>query len=221
MLWVYLAAAFALLFACFHYQRLRAKGNDLWASLVYFAAVFCLFLIIPVLIILVLSPDPLSFLEQTGMSLGNWRRGIWIVALGTPLAILSGFVGSRDGQLSRFYPLSKLACRSLKSFIAFEGAYLFLYYPAWEFLYRGILFFPMIPAIGLVPSLALQTLISTLHHAGHPQSEIVAAFAGGFIFGLIAYFTDSIIYPIFIHALIGIFTDTFIYFRVYRSAGQR
>jgi len=208
--------AFALLFSFFHYRRLMQKWDDRRAFLAYFAAVFCLFLVIPSLIIFLFSPDALLFLKEAGLSLGNWRRGLLIAALGAPLAVLSGFIGSRDAELRRFYPFSKTACRSLRSFVAFETAYLLLYYVAWEFLYRGILFFPLIPAIGLIPALALQTIISTLHHAGHPQSEIFASLAGGFVFGLVAYFTGSFFYPIFLHALTGISTDTFIYFRDYR-----
>jgi membrane protease YdiL (CAAX protease family) len=209
--------AFALLFSLFHYRRLTQRWDDLRAFLVYFAAVFCLFLVIPILIIFLFSPAALLFLKEAGLTLGNWRRGLGIAAVGAPLAVLSGFIGSRDAELGRFYPFSKTACRSPKSFIAFEAGYLLLYYVAWEFLYRGILFFPLIPAIGLIPALALQTIISTLHHAGHPQSEILASLAGGFVFGLVAYFTGSFIYCIFLHALTGISTDTFIYFRDYRS----
>jgi membrane protease YdiL (CAAX protease family) len=208
--------AFALLFSFFHYRRLIQKWDDRRAFLAYFAAVFCLFLVIPILIIFLFSPDALLFLKEAGLSLGNWRRGLLIAAVGAPLAVLSGFIGSRDAELGRFYPFSKTACRNPRSFIAFEAAYLLLYYVAWEFLYRGILFFPMIPAIGLIPALALQTIISTLHHAGHPQSEIFASLAGGFVFGLVAYFTGSFIYTIFLHALTGISTDTYIYYRNYR-----
>jgi len=208
--------AFALLFSFFHYRRLTQKWDDRRAFLAYFAAVFCLFLVIPSLIIFLFSPDPFLFLKEAGLSLGNWRRGLLIAALGSPLAVLSGLIGSRDAELGRFYPFSKTACRSLRGFVAFETAYLFLYYVAWEFLYRGILFFPLIPAIGLIPALAIQTIISTLHHAGHPQSEIFASLAGGFVFGLVAYFTGSFFYPIVLHALTGISTDTFIYFRDYR-----
>jgi membrane protease YdiL (CAAX protease family) len=208
--------AFALLFSLFHYRRLTQKWDDRRAFLAYFAAVFCLFLVIPCLIIFIFSPDAFLFLKEAGLSLGNWRRGLLIAAVGAPLAVLSGLIGSRDAELRRFYPFSKTACRSLRAFIAFEAAYLLLYYVAWEFLYRGILFFPLIPAVGLVPALALQTIISTLHHAGHPQSEIFASLAGGFVFGLVAYFTGSFIYTIVLHALTGISTDFFIYTSAYR-----
>jgi membrane protease YdiL (CAAX protease family) len=153
---------------------------------------FCLFLVIPVLIILLFAPDPRLFLQGAGITAGNFGRGLLISALGAPLALLSGFIGSRDPALRRFYPFSKSACRTPRSFMTFEAAYLLLYYMAWEFLYRGILFFPLIPAIGLVPALSIQTIISTLHHVGHPQSEILAALGAGFIFGLVAYFTGSI-----------------------------
>ena len=212
--------AFALLFSFFHYCWLTRKWDDLRAFLGYFAAVFLLFLVIPILIIFILKTEPLLYLKEVGLSLGDWRRGLLILIAGAPLAVLSGFIGSREAELRRFYPFSKTACRSPRSFIAFEAAYLLLYYTAWEFLYRGILFFPLIPAIGLVPALALQTIISTLHHAGHPQSEILATLGAGFVFGLVAYFTGSILYPIFLHALTGISTDTFIYFRDYRSAAR-
>ena len=208
--------AFAVLFSFFHYRRLIQKRDDLRAFLAYFAAVFCLFLVIPSVIIFLFSPEPLPFLKEAGLSLGNWRRGLLIAGVGSPLAVLSGFIGSRDAELGRFYPFAKTACRSSKRFIAFEAAYLLLYYVAWEFLYRGILFFPLIPAIGLIPALSLQTIISTLHHAGHPRSEILAAAAAGFLFGFVAYYTGSFIYTIFLHALTGISTDTFIFFRNYR-----
>jgi membrane protease YdiL (CAAX protease family) len=219
-LWVYLAAAYGLLFAFFHYQRLLRKWDDFRAFLGYFAAVFCLFLVIPALIIFALAPQPGLFLREAGLSLGNWGRGLAVCAAGAPLAVLSGFIGSRNIELRRFYPYSKIACRTAGRFLTFEAAYLFLYYTAWEFLYRGILFFPLIPSIGLVPALAIQTIISTLHHAGHPQSEILASLAAGFIFGLVAYFTGSFVYPIFLHALTGISTDTFIYVRDYRGTSR-
>jgi membrane protease YdiL (CAAX protease family) len=200
----------------FHYRRFLKKGDDFRAFLSYFAVFFCLFLVIPCLIVILFSPEPLLFLRAAGLSLGNTGRGLMISAAGAPLAVLAGFIGSRDVRLRRFYPFSKTACRSPRTFIAFESAYLFLYYVAWEFFYRGILFFPMIPVVGLVPALALQTTVSSLHHLGHPPSEVLASLAAGVVFGLIAYFTGSFLYTIVLHALTGISTDTFIYLRGYR-----
>lgn len=205
----------------FHYRRFLRRTDDLRAFLSYFAALFCLFVAIPGLIIVLLSPEPLLFLKKAGLTLGNSGRGWLIAAAGAPLAVLSGFVGSRDARLRRFYPFSKTACRGLGTFVAYEAAYVFLYYVSWEFFYRGILFFPLIPILGLAPALAIQTIVSTLHHAGHPPSEIFASLAAGVIFGLIAYFTGSFLYTLCLHALTGVSTDTFIYLRDFRRAVRR
>lgn len=203
-----------------HYRRLLRKQDDFRAFLVYFFTFFFLFLVIPGVIILVFSPEPLLFLREAGLSLGRAGRGGVILIAGIPLAVLSGHIGSRDERLRRFYPFSKTACRSARAFIAFETAYVLLYYVTWEFLYRGILLFPLIPAVGLAPAIAVQTAVSTLHHLGHPPSEIFAALAAGIIFGLIAYFTGSFVYTLVLHAVTGVSTDTFIYWRDYRMKGR-
>lgn len=204
----------------FHYRQFLKKRDDFRAFLGYFVAFFCLFLVIPCFIIVLLSPEPLLFLKEAGVSLGNVKRGMLIGVAGAPAAVVAGFIGSRDARLRRFYPFSKAACRSPTTFIAFEAAYLFLYYVAWEFFYRGILFFPLIPALGLIPALALQTVVSTLHHLGHPPSELFASLGAGVVFGLIAYLTNSFLYTVFLHALTGISTDTFIYYRDYRRKSR-
>ncbi len=204
----------------FHYRRFLKKWDDLRAFLVYFSVLFCLFLLIPCLAILSFSPEPIVFLKEAGMTLGKAGRGWLIVIAGAPLAVVFGYVGSRDERLRRFYPFSKSACRSPKVFVAYELAYVLLYYVSWEFFYRGILFFPLIPVLGLIPALAIQTGVSTFHHLGHPPTEIIASLVAGFAFGFIAYFTGSFLYPLVLHALAGISTDTFIYRRDYRR-GRR
>ena len=62
-------------------------------------------------------------------------------------------------------------------FVIYETACSLLYHIAWEFLFRGVLFFPLVPLVGLVPALAVQTIASTLYHYGHTASEVFAAAA--------------------------------------------
>jgi membrane protease YdiL (CAAX protease family) len=218
VLLLYLSAAFTLALTVFYYKRFLKTGNDFQAFLSYFMSFFFLFFVVPCGLIFIIAQHPLLFLRDAGFTFGHYGKGIVIAAIGTPLAILAGFVGSRDAELRRFYPFSKRACRSPKKFIAYETAYLFLYYLPWEFLYRGILFFPFVSGLGLIPALSLQTILSTLYHIGHPDSEIFASLVAGFLFGGIAYITGSFVYTIFLHALVGISTDVFIYRRDYRKA---
>lgn len=213
VLYVYLSAAFALMISVFHHRRLLKKSGDYRATLRYFALFFVMFFALPVLIILLASAEPGAFLASRGLTFGRSRKGFLFMGSSVPVALIAAFIGSRNPVMEAQYPFSKEACSNPKRFVFYEICYLVLYYLPWEFLYRGVLFFPLIPAIGLVPALAVQTLISTLHHFGHPDSEIFAALGAGFIFGLIAYATGSFLYTVFIHALVGIGNDTFLYLR--------
>ncbi len=216
VLYLYLAAAFPLMMTVFHHRALLKKRGDYRAFLLYFTAFFALFLAVPVLIILIAAPDPWACLASVGFTAGRAGRGLLIAAASIPVALLAAAFGSRDPAMIGQYPFSKEACAGLKKFILYETSYLFLYYLSWEFLFRGILFFPLVAAVGLIPALSIETIISTLYHFGHPDTEILAAVGGGLIFGLIAYTTGSFLYTVVIHAVVGIGNDSFLYYRHYR-----
>ena len=114
------------------------------------------------------------------------------------------------------YPLSKEACADPRKFIRFETAYVLLYYVPWEFVFRGVLFFPLVPPASFPPWPCRRSLrrcsISAIRDGNF------AALGAGFVFGLIAWCTGSILYLILIHAAIGIATDAFLFPKV-RPAG--
>jgi membrane protease YdiL (CAAX protease family) len=213
VLYVYLAAAFTLMVTVFHHRTLVRKHGDYRAFVLYFAAFFSLFLAVPLVIIALAVSSPGSFLAAVGLTAGRAGKGLLLTAAAIPVVLIGSFVSSRDPVMKDQYPFSKEACASLKKFVIYEALYLVLYYLPWEFLFRGILFFPMVQAAGLIPALGLQTILSTVYHLGHPRSEIFAALGAGFILGLIAYGTGSILYPFLIHALAGIANDSFLYHR--------
>ena len=217
LLYPYLALAFTLMVTVFHHRTLRQGRKELRAFLLYFAAFFLFFLALPLALVLLTAADPAAFLRSAGLTFGQARRGLALSACALPIALAAAFIGSRDPALREQYPFAKAACRTPGTFIAYETAYLFLYYLPWEFLYRGLLFLALLPALGLFPALALQTIISTIHHFGHPESEIWAACGAGFAFGLVAWFSGSILYTVFMHALVGIGNDTFLYLRWHRQ----
>jgi len=218
VLFVYLALAFVPMITVFHHRALRARHGDLSGALRYFAAFFAVFLAGPVLIAIVGAPHPGDVLRMSGLTAGRVGTGLLLAAIGVPVAVIAGYIGSRDPALRAQYPFAKAACASLRRFVPYEIAYLTLYYVPWEFLFRGVLFLPLIPLIGLAPALAIQAIVATLYHFGHPPTEIVAATASSFAFGLIASATGSIFYPAIIHAAVGIATDAFICRRARRAA---
>jgi membrane protease YdiL (CAAX protease family) len=212
LLYPYLALAFTLMVTVFHHRSLRRNHDELRAFLLYFAAFFMFFLVVPLALIMLAAADPAAFLHSAGLTLGRSGRGLALSAAAVPVCLVAAFIGSsRDPAMREQYPFAKTACRTTATFVAYEAAYLVLYYLPWEFLYRGLLFLALVPALGLAPALAIQTIISTIHHFGHPDSEIWAACGAGFVFGLVAWFTGSFLYTVFIHALVGIANDTFLY----------
>ena len=226
LLFLIYALSFTLLSSIFNFRKLLKKyEDDLKAFLLYFAFFALFLLIIPVIAIFVYSSQPLEALGKLGFQLGDFRLGLKVVLISLPICVLSAFIGSKDPKLKAYYPFSKKACKNPKTFVIYEASYLLLYYVAWEFTFRGFFLFSIAGMAadskpGILAAILVQTLISTIYHLGHPDTEIFSSFLGGIIFGVIAYATKSFLYTIFIHGLIGILNDTFIYFRHYRKIDQ-
>jgi membrane protease YdiL (CAAX protease family) len=213
LVYLELAIALTLLTTGLHFRSLRKKRDELAAVRLYFLAFFVLLLAGPCLLAGLTSTGPWAMLASFGWTFGRAGRGLALTAIGLPLAVLAGFIGSRDPEMKKMYPFAKAACGSVRTFVGYELSYLFLYYLPWEFVFRGVLFLPLVPAIGLIPALAIQTVISTLLHIGHPDTEVFAAAGAGIVFGVIAYATGSFLYTFILHAATGIATDTFLFLR--------
>lgn len=217
------AVGFTLLSSFFHYKSLQKKyTDDLQAFMRYFIY-FCLFLlIIPVSIIFLYASQPLEALKSFGFRFGNCRLGVMLSLIAIPLCALAVYVSLKDPKLKNQYPFSKNACRNQKSFVLYELAYLFFYYFAWEFTFRGVFLFSLIEMTGgaeagILIAILIQATIATVYHLGHPDIEVVGAFVGSIIFGIIAYLTKSFLYTLFIHALLGIANDTFFYLKYHKA----
>jgi membrane protease YdiL (CAAX protease family) len=209
-----------LVASVFHFRRSREKPEEERAAVRrYFVAFFVLLLALPCGVAILASPRPRETLEAIGWTFGRTGLGLPLMLAGLPLAVLSGFFGARDKDLRKFYPLAKAAFADARAFAGYELSYVILYYLPYEFVFRGVLFLPLIPAIGLIPALAVQVTASTLLHIGHPGNEVLAAIVGGLVFGLIAYFTGSFFYTLVLHAVAGIGTDTFLFLGRRREGG--
>lgn len=213
-----LTLAFTLLVSVLHFRGLRKTMGELAAVRLYFVSFFTLLLAVPCLFVVLTAPEPRAALAAWGWSFGRSGLGFALTAIGLPLAVLSGFVGSRDPDMKKMYPFAKEACAGVRAFIGYELSYVLFYYVPWESVFRGVLFLPLVPVLGLVPALAIQTTISTLLHIGHPDKELFAAAGAGVVFGLIAWATGSFLYPLVLHAATGVATDTFLFLRRDRRA---
>jgi membrane protease YdiL (CAAX protease family) len=211
LVYLELILALTVLTTGLHFRALRKTRDEVAAVRGYFLAFFILLLAFPCLLVFLTSSGPWATLVSFGWTFGRAGRGFALAAVGFPVAILAGAIGSRDPEMRKMYPFAKAACADARAFAGYELCYLFLYYLPWEFVFRGILFLPLVPAVGLIPALAVQTAISTLLHIGHPDTEVFAAAGAGLVFGLIAWATGSFFYTLILHAATGIATDTFLF----------
>ena len=218
ILFPYLAIALTLLITVFHHSALKRRYGEAKGMWLYFLLFFLLLEAFPVMILAVVETDPLRGLAALGMGAGNYRIGLILTLAALPVALLLGFFGSGVAEMRRWYPFSKQACTADGAFVAYELGYLLLYYTAWEFLYRGLLFFPLLSSTGFLPAAVITAVLSTMHHIGHPKTEIFSSLIAGIVFAAIALLTRSFLYCAAIHAMVGISTDTFIYLKNYRRA---
>lgn len=196
--------------------------GDFTSVMLYFGSFFALLFALPLAIILIYGKASGVLLSSFGMAIGNWRLGVTLGAAGLPVILLGLIAGVRDPTLREYYPFSKQAMASPRRFVLYESAYLVLYYLAWEFTFRGIMLFGLLALLpsglpGVLIAVVVQTVVSTVFHIGHPDSEILGAFIFGVFAGLVTAATGSFLYALVLHALAGILNDSVMYRRSVRA----
>ena len=185
-------------------------------SLYQFAASFVLFLVLPFIVITrLLNEKPADY----GWRRGSLRNSLITLYWAIPLVFVLAWISSTQPEFQKQYPLfiSSLPSFPLRGqnvtvFILYEFTYLF-YYVGFEFFFRGFALNGLKPALGKNGALFVQALISTLLHYNKPLPELIAAFPGGILFGLVALHCRSLFPVIAAHWLLGFFLDLFILLR--------
>lgn len=147
-------------------------------------------------------------LPELGLAAGRPGLGLAWLAVGLPLAALGGWIGSGSEAMQAVYPL-RPGLTAGTDFLL-HSATSFLYYGAWEVLFRGALLFGLEDRLGGPGANALQTVLSVLAHFGRPATETFAALPAGLVFGSIALRTRSVWYVALIHWTTAVSTDWFL-----------
>ncbi len=147
--------------------------------------------------------------RELGLGLGRWREGLLWLALGLPLAVLAGWIGASSAAMRAVYPLDPHVTAAAASFLPYT-ALQFLYFGAWEVLFRGVLLFGLRGTGGDGSANALQTGLSVTAHFGRALDETAAALPAGLIFGWVTLRLRSVWYIALIHWTVGVSQDWFI-----------
>lgn len=170
-----------------------------------FAAFFVMG-IIPALIVRFVFHEKLA---DYGVRLGNFftLRSLLIF---TPVMILLGYLASLNGGFTLIYPYNPNASTSAGRFVLDSVLLFFLYYTAWEFMFRGLMLHGLIDSCGIYNAVLISALASAMLHFGHPLTEVLGAVGGGVFWGLLALRTKSILSGAVQHAALGIALNAFL-----------
>ena len=145
-------------------------------------------------------------LRQLGLGVGRWRAGLALVVIGAPVAILAGHTAAQSIAMRAVYPLDPVMSQGFLPLAAAQ----FLYFGAWEVLFRGVLLFGLKSRVGDGTANIIQTALSVTAHFGRAINETFAAFPAGLLFGWLGLRLRSVWYVAALHWLVGISMDAFI-----------
>jgi membrane protease YdiL (CAAX protease family) len=143
-----------------------------------------------------------------GLGVGDWRRGLPLLAVGITAALAIGYRSATSPDLAAVYPLGAVSLAPT-AFAAHMTAYL-VYYAGFEFHYRGFLLLGLREHLGAGAANLLQAGLATLVHLGKPHVELAAVIPASLLFGWVALRTRSIWYAVAIHWVVGVALDYFL-----------
>jgi membrane protease YdiL (CAAX protease family) len=192
-------------------RRLFPGCDGIAASLFMFSTAFVLFGAIPLFVIVrVFRESPAEY----GVQAGDWRFGLRVTAILLPIiAVALLYPASMNEEVRGMYPFAPEAGHSPGAFLMLQVPRCILYYPAWEFFFRGFMLFGLRRYVGDWLAICIQMIPQCLWHIGLPTGEILTSIAGGLLFGIMALRTRSILWPMLLHCSIGVITDLFIVLR--------
>ncbi len=146
-------------------------------------------------------------LADYGLFLRSPKRFATTCAFFVPIFLVVGWLSGDNESFYDVYPFNPFAGASWTCLVVHSALYFFLYYLAWEFMFRGFIQLGLAQTIGPAPAVLVQVVLSTALHYGHPMSETLGCVAGGLLWGYLVFRTKSI-WPGWIqHAILGIALD--------------
>lgn len=165
---------------------------------------FLLMGVVPALIVKYVFKERLS---DYGLVPKSLSRTIKSFLLFLPIFVVIGWTSGATTEFYNIYPYNPLAGASWACLLTHSVLYFFLYYLAWEFMFRGFIQLGLASSFGPIAAILIQVLASTMLHYGHPASETFGCVAGGLLWGYLVFRTGSIWSGWWQHALLGVMLD--------------
>jgi uncharacterized protein len=187
-------------------SRWRAPGRKAVPAAQHYVGAAILLAVVPILV-----ARWLGFGRPAELGLGSGHPGegaLWLL-VGIPVGLAVGRIAASIPAMRRVCPLGGLPRTGLVGFLP-RALLEFLYYGAWEILFRGVLLFSLMHTMGAVHAIAVTTALSVVAHFGGPMVETVTAIPVGLLLGWIDLRIGAIWYLAVAHWLAGVSMDWWI-----------
>jgi hypothetical protein len=130
--------------------------------------------------------------------------GIWLisVAAGILIIVFNIFLTRRRENLDVFPQIRNREWTT--GLIIGDILSWLVYITGYEFLFRGLLFFPLLDAIGFMPAAMIGTVIYSLSHYPKSLKEAIGAIPFGFLLVFLAWQSHSVWICVWLHACLAI-----------------
>jgi membrane protease YdiL (CAAX protease family) len=164
---------------------------------------FTLMGVAPFLVFLFLFPEyKLADLGVTCYEETNLLTLYWILGLGAIIIPMNWF-GSRRAKTFSMYP--QIRAKEWDAKLIFRYAFAWCAYLfGYEFLFRGILFFPLVDSIGVWPAIAVNIALYSATHIPKGLDETIGAGILGLVLCLITLQTGTIWVAFVVHVFLAL-----------------
>lgn len=170
----------------------------LYPHLYWFLASFVLYGLVTTGTVVAL---PGERLRDYGTGLGDWRLGLKVSAVFFAVMLPLVLVFAGTDAFRNTYPLDGDAVRGWSWFLVYEPFY-WLYFVAWEWLFRGFLLFGLHKRMGN-HAIWVQLIPFALMHSGKPELEAYGSIVAGIALAVLALRTRSFWWGAFLHIAVA------------------
>ena len=152
-------------------------------------------------------------LTNLGLALPSGSMVWTVVALATiPLSMLVSWIQSARPAALIDYPQIRESVWSYR-LMGLNILTWMIYLVGYEILFRGLLLFPVLDELGITLAFVLNVGFYSLTHASKNFTEGLSTIPIGILLALIAWKTESIVFPVIIHWSMAVSNSVFTFYR--------
>lgn len=180
----------------------QEKGSIYWGLFGKYFGVLLLG-IIPAVVVLQISDFSLSDLGLNSKNLSTSL--VWIAGLSL-VALLVNLKSARQPESIAYYPQIRATNWSYSLLIHNTLGWM-AYLIAYEFLFRGLMIFALIPVLGVWPTIAINTALYSATHIPKSMKEAIGAMPFGVGLSALTIYTENIWIAVFVHIALALSND--------------